>query len=249
MTLLRSLVYALFLYGLLIVMGIIWIPALLLPRGVTMTGVRWWAGAGCWGLKAICGVDTEIRGRENVPGGACLIASKHQAMYDTMVPFLIFDDPCFILKKELLWYPIFGWYARKTDMIGIDRDGGTKTIRSMTARAREEAAKGRQIVIFPEGTRKAPGAKPDYKPGAAMLYKELNLPCLPVALNTGLCWPANGIKRSPGKVVLDVLEPIAPGMARKPYMALLEDRIETGSEALRLEGLAAQGRLEREVAA
>ena len=241
-TWLRSILYVLWLYGSLAVIGIAFLPAMILPRKATRFGMTCWAAAARWGLRWICGVTTEVRGIENLPDGPCIVASKHQAMYDTIAPFLFLPDPAFILKRELMFYPIFGWYAWKSRMIPIDRGGALKTLKIMAKRAKEEATQNRQILIFPEGTRQAPGAKPDYKPGVVMLYREMDVPCVPIALNTGLCWPAKGIKRIPGKIVFEILPPIPSGLNRKEFMQRLQSDIETASERLLEEGLRAQNK-------
>lgn len=204
MNYLRSLVFVLWLYGSMVVLGIVFLPALLLPRSATVLGIRTWARCARWGMKYICGASTEIRGVENLDEEPVLVASKHQSTLDTLLPFLYLKDPCIILKKELLWYPFFGWYALKCRMIAIDRGGAMKTLRDMTRQAKDRIAEGRSLLIFPEGTRNKPGAPADYKTGIALLYKELDLNCLPVALNTGLCWPPKGVMRYPGKMVVEL---------------------------------------------
>lgn len=229
MTLLRSLFFVILLYGSLIVMGIIWLPALLMPRSATVTGIRIWARIARWGMKYICGASTEIRGLERLPEEPLILTPKHQSMIDTLLPFLFLKDPCFILKKELMYYPIFGMYAAKTRMIAIDRNGSTKALKEMTARAKEAIEDGRSLVIFPEGTRIPPGVHEPLKPGIALLYKELGLPCVPVALNTGYCWPAKGIPRHSGHMVMDILPEIEAGLNRKAFMKTLEERLERGT--------------------
>ena len=241
MTFLRSLIFVIYLYGSMVLLGILWLPAVLLPRSASLLGIRIWAHLAIWGMRWIMGASLEFRGKENLPDTPVLIAAKHQSMLDTLVPFILFKDPCIILKKELLWYPIFNIYALKTEMIAIDRSGSTKTLKEMTKKAKAARDKGRSLLIFPEGTRFPPGAAPDYKPGIAFLYRELDLGCLPIALNTGLCWPGKGMMRKPGKMVIECLPVIEPGLTRKTFMAELETRIETASAKLLEEGLAAQG--------
>lgn len=232
MTLLRSLLFVILLYGSLVIMGIVWLPALLMPRSVTVMGIRIWARIARWGMKHICGASTEIRGLEKLPEEPLILTPKHQSMIDTLLPFLFLKDPCFILKKELMYYPIFGMYAAKTKMIAIDRNGSTKALKEMTAKAKDAIADGRSLVIFPEGTRIAPGVHEPLKPGIALLYKELGLPCVPVALNTGYCWPAKGILRHPGHMVMEILPQIDAGLNRKVFMKTLEERLENGTSPL-----------------
>ncbi|MEM8921348.1 MAG: lysophospholipid acyltransferase family protein, partial [Pseudomonadota bacterium] len=154
---LRSIVYVAWLYGALLVLGVLFLPTLFLPRRVVRKGMEWWAVAARWGLKWICGVRTEYRGLDRLPQGPCIIAPKHQCMYDTIAPFEWLKDPAFVLKKELMILPILGWYSWKADMIAIDRGGALKTMKALTKKARQVAADGRQLIIFPEGTRGAPG--------------------------------------------------------------------------------------------
>lgn len=240
MTLFRSWLFVLWLYGSMVVLGIVWLPALLLPRSATILGIRIWARLAKWGMRVICGATTEVRGTEHLTAEPVLVASKHQSTIDTILPFLYLKDPCIILKKELLWYPFFGWYALKAEMIAIDRGGAMKTLKSMTAQAKKAAGNGRSILIFPEGTRSKPGAPGDYKPGIALLYKDLGLECLPVALNTGFCWPPKGVPRYPGNMVVEFQPMIETGLQRKAFMKTLEDRLETASARLVNEGMAAQ---------
>jgi len=243
MNALRSVFFVVYMYGLLVVMGTIWLPSLLMPRSAIMAGLRWYSGLVRWGLHAICGVRTEVRGAENLPEGAFIYAAKHQCMWDVFVPFLILKDPVITMKRELLWYPFFGWYALKSAMIPIDRGGAGRTIRKMLAAAETRAAENRQFVIFPEGTRHAPGVTAGYfAAGTGAFYKRLRLPCVPVATNSGLCWPARGFVRRPGVIVFEVLAPIEPGLERKELMRRLEGAIEPASARLLEEGLGHQGR-------
>ena len=242
MNFLRSILFVILLYGSMVLLGILWLPSLLLPRSVAMAGIRIWAHIARWGMKYICGADSEIRGLDRLPDGPVLLAPRHQSTIDTLLPFLFLKDPCFVLKKELLYYPIFGFYAIKTGMIAIDRSGSTKALKDMTAKARAAAEQGRSLVIFPEGTRLPPGQHEALKPGIALIYKDLNLPCVPVALNTGYCWPAKGIARYPGHMVMELQPAIEPGLNRKAFMKTLEDRLESGMALLLKEGERAQGR-------
>ena len=153
-------------------------------------------------------------------------------MLDVVAPFAMLDDPCFVLKKELMPLPFFGWFAWKTRMIAVDRSAHSKALKGMVRQARDRHAEGRQILIFPEGTRQAPGAAPDYKPGIAALYRDLDSPCWPLATNSGVHWPAHGFIRRPGLVVFEFLPPIPAGLKRAEFMAELETRLEAASTAL-----------------
>ena len=232
MTWVRSVAFLLWMYGLLLVMGILWLPGLLAPRAVVRFGSRLWSRLVLAGLRVLCGVRVEFRGLEHRPRGAALIAGKHQSQLDTIAPYVLLDDAAYVLKQELFGLPLFGWHAKKAGMIGIDRAGGARALKQMVADARAAQAEGRQIVIFPEGTRQAPGASPDYKPGVAGLYRDLGLPCVLLATNSGLTWPAHGLVRKPGTAVFEFLEPIPPGLKRSQFMQQLEERLECASNAL-----------------
>lgn len=232
MTTPRSLAFVVWLYLSIMIFAVGLSPALLLPRGAAMVVIRLWARTVLFGLRWIAGVRVEVRGLQHRPTGAALIASKHQGMLDVIAPFTFLDDPCFVMKKELMPLPFFGWFAWKSAMIPVDRAAHAKALKDMVRNARDRLANARQILIFPEGTRSAPGAEPDYKPGVAALYRDLDGPCWPVATNSGVHWPAHGFKRLPGTVVFEFLEPIPAGLKRAEFMTTLEDRIETASKAL-----------------
>ena len=236
MIMLRSMVFVVWAYGGLGMVGVLFLLPLLFSPAAGMMAIRTWARWVRLGLRLIMGTTTEVRGLENIPEGPVLVAGKHMSTYDTILPFLYLDQPVFILKRELLYYPFLGWYAMRTGMIAIDRDGGLQTLKAMTDKASRATKNGRSIVVFPEGTRKWANEATDYKPGVALLYKELNLPCVPLALNTGLCWHPKGVRRTPGKVVFEFLPPIAPGLKRRDFMSTLESEIETGTHKLVEEG-------------
>lgn len=228
----RSWLFALWLYLSMPLYAIGLSPALLMPHRYAMAVIRLWAKAVLFGLRHIAGVRVEVRGLEHRPTGPALIAAKHQGMLDVIAPFTFLDDPCFVMKKELMPLPFFGWFAWKTQMIPVDRAAHAKALKDMVRHARARLADDRQIVIFPEGTRTTPGEPGDYKPGVAALYRDLEGPCWPVATNSGVHWPAHGVKRTPGVVVFQFLEPIPAGLKRAEFMKTLEDRIETASKAL-----------------
>jgi 1-acyl-sn-glycerol-3-phosphate acyltransferase len=233
---LRTFAYTAWFYASLGVFGVPAFPFALFSARAGMAAIRMWAGSQRWFLRNICGVRTCIVGLEKLPAGPCLVAMKHQSTYDIIVPFLFLDHPAFVLKAELLRLPVFGWYARRTGMIAIDRDGGAKTMRAMLAAAKTAAEDGRPIVIFPEGTRQVVGAPADYKPGVAGLYRALGVPCAPIALNTGLTWHGEGIKEiQPGTVTFEVLPPIEPGLSREEFMARLQAAIEPAAARLATE--------------
>lgn len=240
---LRSLLFVGYLYGMMAVMGTFFVIALVLPRRVIMQCIKAYTLSIHWGMQAICGIETELRGLENLPDGPFIYAGKHQCMFDIFVPFLVAPDPVIVMKRELLWYPFLGWYALKSQMIAIDRAGTTKTLRAMVAAARKRVAGGRQVVIFPEGTRTRPGDTPHYHAaGVVGLYKALHVPIVPVATNAGLCWPAHGTRRRSGRIVYEFLPPIEAGLDRKTMMHRLQTDMESSVDALVREGLGVQGR-------
>jgi len=205
------------------------------------TGVMWWVATNNWLLRVLVGTRVEFRGLENIPQGPLLIAAKHQSAWETFALLPLFSDPAFILKQELMRIPVFGWFAAKARMIPVNRKGGSGALKAMTRRAQADMAEGRQILIFPEGTRRPAGAPPDYKFGVAHLYSSLQVPCLPVALNSGLYWPRRALLRRPGTILVEVLPAIPPGLGRAAFLARLEHDIETASDRLLAEGLAALG--------
>ena len=208
------------------------IPTLVMRRGAILAVVRFWARTNLWLLRAICGIRAEFRGLEKIPPGALLVASKHQSLWETFALILLFDDPTVIFKRELMWIPFFGWYSWKAGMIPVGRGKRGQALADMTIRARQELARGRQIIIFPEGTRRVPGAEPNYKFGVTHLYSEMGVSCLPIALNSGLFWPRRSFRRYPGTIIVEALDPIAPGLSRSEFLAALQHAIETATSRL-----------------
>jgi 1-acyl-sn-glycerol-3-phosphate acyltransferase len=234
---LRSILYGVWYYGVTAGLAIAYIPLLALPRQILREGIKLWARLLIWGMRVIGGVRLEVRGLEHMPqGGAVLLAAKHQSMFDVVPAFAYMPDALFVMKRELMRIPVFGWHNRKNGSIVVDRQGQAQAMRKMIADARERFKEPRQLLIFPEGTRRAPGAPPDYKPGVAGLYRDLDVPCVPVATNTGVHIDVKGVARSPGVVIYEVLEPIPAGLKRADFMRVLQERIETASNALLQEG-------------
>ncbi|MBN9481633.1 MAG: 1-acyl-sn-glycerol-3-phosphate acyltransferase [Bordetella sp.] len=232
MTTVRSLIFTLWLYLSMPLFAVLLSPALLMPHRAAMGVIKLWARFVLFGLRWIAGVKVEVRGLEHCPAGPALIAAKHQGMLDVIAPFAFLDDACFVMKKELMPLPFFGWFAWKTKMIAVDRAAHAKALKDMVRQTRARLADGRQILIFPEGTRTTPGQPADYKPGVAAIYRDVDAPCWPVATNSGVHWPAHGFKRYPGTVVFEFLPPIPAGLKRAEFMSLLESRIEDASTAL-----------------
>lgn len=230
----RSIAFNLAFYVAALVVGLAATPALFLPRGASVFVIRNLSRLVMWLLKAMAGTRYQVRGK--VPAGPVLVAAKHQSMWDTIIMPAILDDPAIVLKRELLWIPYYGWFSLKAKMIAVDRDAGASAIRGLIAQGKATLGQKRPIVIFPEGHRVAPGAAPEYKPGVAALYRQLGVPCVPVAVNSGLYWPRRKLLRKPGTIVIEFLEPIAPGLDRQTFMAELEARIEGATARLLAEG-------------
>jgi 1-acyl-sn-glycerol-3-phosphate acyltransferase len=227
----RSLTYVALFYLWTAAVAVLATPLLLGPQRWIHAMFRFW-GLGVTGLLRICGIRVEVRGRQFIPTGAALVAPKHQCMLDVFAQFTWLPKSAFVMKRELAWIPWFAWYARKAGGIVIDRDGGATTMRQVIREGVERFQHGQQVVIFPEGTRQPPGAAPDYKPGIAALYRELDVPVHPVATNAGVHWPRHGFLRKPGIIVFEYLEPIPPGLKRAEFMRLLQERIEAKSNEL-----------------
>ncbi|MGI9168717.1 MAG: lysophospholipid acyltransferase family protein, partial [Caulobacteraceae bacterium] len=224
MTALRSLAFAAVFYPWSTAMAIALLPLLIGPRRWIMRVTGLWAAVVIVLLRWICGVRVEVRGREHLPAGPALIGAKHQCMFDTMAPLAVFADAAYVMKKELMAIPFYGWYARKAGMIVVARQAHAKALRKLVADARRCIADNRQVVIFPEGHRTAPGTSGDYKPGVAALYRDLGLACTPMATNSGVHWPAHGFLRRPGVIVYQFLAPIPAGLHRGAFMRTLHER-------------------------
>jgi 1-acyl-sn-glycerol-3-phosphate acyltransferase len=238
----RSLLFNVVFYINISVRMIVALPTIMLPYSFLLGVLRRYAGSTLWFLRVICGIGVEWRGREKLPAGAYIVACKHQSVWETFALFMVLPDPTYVLKRELMQLPLFGWLATKARMIPIDRGSHAKALAGMLATARREAARGRQIVIFPEGTRRPPGAKPQYLPGAAFLYADLGLPCVPIALNSGLFWPRHSWLRRPGTVVAEVLDPIPAGLNKREFLTRLQSAIEPATARLVAEGERSTGR-------
>jgi 1-acyl-sn-glycerol-3-phosphate acyltransferase len=238
---LRSLVFNALFYLVLAVYLVAAIPTLLMPRRGIIALARQWAGVNLALLRAICRITVDWRGLEKIPAGAALVAAKHQSAWETFALLTLFADPAYILKRELLWIPFYGWYARHAGMIPVERGGGKPALVAMAARARAALDAGRQIIVFPEGTRRPPGAEPKYKFGIAHLYGECGRACVPIALNSGVFWPRRKFLRHPGTIVVEVLDPIAPGLPAEAFLARLQGDIEGATARLLAEAARGAG--------
>lgn len=220
------------------VVGLVTLP---LHRDVTYRWCVFWARTEMRLMRVVCGLDYEVTGREHLPPGPAIFALKHQSAWETIAFLAIAPPVAGVLKRELLMIPVYGWYMRRLGMVPIDRAAAGAAVREMLRRAKAATAGGRSIMIMPEGTRMPPGRAGRYHPGVAALYAALGLPVVPVALNSGLFWGRRSLTIRPGRVTLAFLEPIRPGIGRRLFMELLQERIETASEKLRLEAQGESG--------
>ncbi len=240
---LRSLIFNVLFYLVFIFLMIVALPTLVLPLPALMTVAGWWVRASIFLMRVVCNIKVEFRGVEKIPKGPLIIASKHQSMWETFGMLRFFEQPIFILKRELTWIPLFGQFLIKAHMIAIDRSAGARALLDMTRRAREAVRGGRQLVIFPEGTRTAPGAPPQYKTGFGQLYVVCGVPCLPIALNSGLFWPRRTFMRYPGTLVVEFLDPLPPGLPRDAFVDRARTVIEEASDRIVKAGQAEQEQL------
>jgi 1-acyl-sn-glycerol-3-phosphate acyltransferase len=229
---LRSFVFNILFYVVFLFWSLAALPTFVLPRAAMLKVAAWWARTNIVLMRAICGIRVEFRGVEKIPTGPLIVASKHQSMWETISLLRFFEAPFFVLKRELKFIPLFGLFLIKTDMIAIDRSKGGRALLAVMRRAEEEVKRGRQFVIFPEGTRTAPGAPPRYKPGVGLIYTDCGVPCLPVALNSGLFWPRRTFMRYPGTLVVEFLDPIPPGLKRDEFLERLESVIEEATSRI-----------------
>lgn len=216
-------------------MAILAIPKLQQSRLSMVRHAERWERGLQWLLRGIVGLDYQVRGTDHVPDDTVIFAVKHQSAWDTITAHLLVDDPAIPLKQELTKVPIFGKCLLHAGMIRLDRGHGTKALRSLIEGGKAAVARGSPIFIFPEGTRTPPGKRGRYHPGVAALYKQLGLPVVPVALNSGLYWGRRSFAKRAGTITVEFLEPIKPGLDRKVFMEELEHRIETTTARLNAE--------------
>jgi len=208
------------------------LPTFFMPYRAIIEVAKAWGRFNRALTRMVAGIDYEIRGAEKIPRGPVIVAAKHQSAWETFALLSLFDNPTFIIKRELQWVPIFGWFTIKGRMVPVQRGAGSQTLTNMIERARIELSRGRQLVIFPEGTRRAPGAEPRYKYGVAQLYAAEGVPCIPIALNSGLFWPRRSLRRNPGTILVEVLDPILPGLDKDVFLERLKNEIETATARL-----------------
>jgi 1-acyl-sn-glycerol-3-phosphate acyltransferase len=230
---LRSALFLVWFIVVSVIMNVGAVPTLVMPRAFVLAAAKTWADLVLFGLKWIAGTRVDVRGK--LPSPRVLVASKHFSMWETIALLTLLPSPAIVMKRSLLRVPLYGWYCWKMGMIAIDREAGASALRGMAEDAKRVLEENRPIVIFPEGTRKKPGAPPDYKPGVAGLYAQLRVPCVPAAHNSGLFW-AGAFLRKPGTIILELLEPIPAGLPRREFMRELESRIEGAATRLLGEG-------------
>lgn len=232
MILFRAYLFNLAFFGLTLVVTFFALPLLLAPREGIMTVARLWARAVIALLRIIVGVRLEVRGMEHIPPGPVVIAAKHQSAFDTIVWLTLLPDIAYVLKKELLSIPLYGWHARKMGMIPVDRAGGGPALRAMLRGAQAALEEGRQVVIFPEGTRTAPGERVPYQPGVVAIAGLGVAPVIPVATDSGRVWGRRAVLKRPGVIRISVLPPLPAGLPRAKLLAELAAAIETETDRL-----------------
>ena len=228
----RSLLFHGLFYATTLGLMLLALPVFVLPRRVGWPVVPLWARVNLSLLRIIVGLKVDYRGLNNIPDGGFIVASKHQSAWETFALLPLFNSPAYVLKRELRYIPFFGWYTAKFRQIPVDRGKRSAALASMTAHAQAAIAESRQILIFPEGTRKGAGEEPRYKFGVSHLYRSLKCPLVPVALNSGLFWPRRGWRLYPGTIVVEILPPIEPGLAIEDAHRQLTGIIETTSDQL-----------------
>ena len=223
----RNSLFSIFFFTGIIIISIIFLPALLLPRKITLLGGKlmgYWTG---YCLRIFLSVKIIIKGKENIIANQkFFIAASHQSMFETFYLQTIFNSPVFILKKELLRIPIFGWYLKKIGSISINRNKVSKdNLGFFEDILRTVNDSNRPLIIFPQGTRVLPDERPLFKKGASRIYQELKIACQPVAINSGYVWPKNGKKKSHKIITVSILTPINAGMDKKEFLQNLESKI------------------------
>lgn len=243
MLVLRSAVFNLLFYGLLIALMLVGLPTLFIGRRAVLRLANIWGRASLWLLRVTCGTRLVFRGRENIPAEACILAAKHQSVLEIIALCSLFPNFSFVLKTELTRIPLFGWYLSASRQIAVDRARGRAALAEVSRQAVAVLRDGRTLFIFPEGTRRPPGADPAYKSGIAYIYTEAGVPCLPVAVDTGLFWPRRSFLRRSGTAVVEFLPVIPAGLPRQEFQARMRDTVEAASRALAAEAVEADPRL------
>jgi 1-acyl-sn-glycerol-3-phosphate acyltransferase len=230
---LLSLIFIVQMYLAMAVVAVVYFPYALLHRDGAVAACHAYCRWVCFSLRVICGLKTEVRGE--VPQGQVLIAPKHQSFLDIIMIYGALPRGKFVMKAILGWAPFLGWYAKRIGCIFVNRGKRGAAIIKMLADVRSGAAQPGQLIIYPQGTRVAPGVSRPYKIGTAALYSQLKQPCVPVGANVGVFWPKRGILRHRGTAVVEFLEPIPAGLTNEAFMRELESRVEASSDALLVE--------------
>lgn len=228
---LRSWLYLFAFLGWTIGTAIICLPALATRRSA-IGAIRAWVRGVRLLARLICGVTFRSEGRENITPGPCIVAAQHQSSFETYEMFLEFERPVFVLKRELIFIPVIGWYMQRAGLVHVDRGAGASAMRKMLREAQQALDAGNQVIIFPEGTRVRPGASVAYKPGIAALYTHCDAPVIPVALNSGYFWGKTRIVKRPGEIVFRYLPALPKGLERDEMLAELRRRIESADAEL-----------------
>ncbi len=226
----RSLIFMIVIYVWMLILGIVYLPYAIFTKQGALRACKTYARSTMWLARWMVGIRCEVRG--TVPTGEVVIGAKHQSFLDIIMIFDAIPHGKFIMKRELLWTPVIGMYARRLGCIPVNRGKKGAAVAKMVKDVAKEFAEPGQLVIYPQGTRVAPGVSKPYKVGTAILYSGLGFPCVPVATNAGVFWPRTGILRKPGLAIVDFLDPIEPGVERDAFLNRLENVIETRSNAL-----------------
>lgn len=228
-----SMIFIVQMYVMMLVISILYLPALIWSREGAIRGAHAYCRWVIWSARVLLGLRVEVRGE--VPTDTVLVAAKHQSFFDILILFGSMPRPRFIMKRELIYTPLLGQYALRIGCIPVDRANGGKAIRRMLTAVRDGMKQGGQLIIYPQGTRLAPGAKAPYKIGTGAIYQVVKLDCVPVATNVGIFWPRHGVLRKPGVAVIEFLPRIPPNMPVADFMAQIEAQIEPASDRLMIE--------------
>ena len=227
---LRSVVFIGLMYLSMAVYGAVFTPFAIAHPRHARAGIRAWTRTVRWLAHHVAGLASEVRGE--IPQGEVLVAAKHQSFFDIIILLSVLPHPRFVMKKELERAPILGWYARRIGCVSVDRGQKGRAIRAMVEAVQRDRGDAGQLVIYPQGTRVAPGTHLPYKVGTGVLYQELGAPCVPVACNVGVFWARHSLWRQPGLAVVQFLPAIPPGLEMRDFMTRLEAEVETASNRL-----------------
>lgn len=214
------------------IIAIVGSPILLMPRRFVVAWSLFWIDFCLWWLRITCRLTHRVGGLENMPAGPVIFACKHQSSWETLAFSRLFPGAATVMKRELVLIPVVGWAMARVGNIAVERGDGSKALRGLVKQARATLAEGRSILIFPEGTRVAVGDERPYQVGTAALYRQLGVPVVPVALNSGLFWGRRKFIKRPGVIDVEILPAIPPGLSRDVFMTTLRERIEGATNRL-----------------